>query len=479
MQIVADEAPRTTVPSSEPVPHSQTPAELAQHSARRSASIKRREGKALYIPVAAKYSVALVFGWLWMGVSLWLAVPWADALAPHTGGALAWLIIFGIALTPGFMNAFMTMSLALDRRPARQRLEHYPELTVLVAAYNEEASIADTIKSLNAQHYKGVLQVIVINDGSKDRTADIVQEMMARLPWLQLLDLKVNRGKAHALNEGMVHAKHALVVTVDADSWLYKHALRNIVERFMQDPAHTCAVAGAVMVRNSRTNWVTRMQEWDYFQGIASVKRVQSLYHGTMVAQGAFSIFNRKVIDEVGGFPDCVGEDIVLTWSMLSKGYRIGHCEDALLFTNVPTTVGQFLRQRKRWARGLIEAFKRYPSLLLRPSLSTTFVLWNLMFPLLDLAFTLFFVPGLIACAFGYFWIVGPVTLALVPLALAVNYVTFSISRKLFAGVGLKIRFNPGGLALYSLFYSLLMQPVALWGYVSELLNLKKSWGTK
>ena len=159
----------------------------------------------------------------------------------------------------------------------------------------------------------------------------------------------------------------------------------------------TRAVAGTMLVRNSRKNWITRAQEWDYFHGIAAIKRVQSLFQGTMVAQGAFSIYDREALR--GGrrlAADCVGEDIVLTWAMLVRGWRVGHAEDACCFTNVPDNLRQFVRQRQRWSRGMMEAFRQHPRILLTPRMSTLFVWWNVLFPWLDLAYTLFFIPGVV-----------------------------------------------------------------------------------
>ena len=152
------------------------------------------------------------------------------------------------------MNAFLLVSLAMDRRPSHQPLQRYPGLTLLVAAYNEQDTIVGTIESIARQQYPGPLEVIVANDGSKDRTAELVREQLPNYPWLRLLDLKQNVGKANALNEALKLVSHTLTATVDADSWLFHDALTSIVERYFQDPKNTRAVAGAVMVRNSRAS---------------------------------------------------------------------------------------------------------------------------------------------------------------------------------------------------------------------------------
>lgn len=442
-------------------------------------SVLKSETRRWYLPVRIKFVLALSAAACWMLVSIVLATPWAESLAGHVTAPIAWSMVAGIALIPGFMNAFLLVSLAMDRRPPHAPLATYPGLSILVAAYNEENTIVGTLESIAQQRYPGPLEVIVVNDGSADRTAELVREQLPNYPWLRLLELQKNVGKANALNEALKEVSYTLTATVDADSWLFRDALVGIVERYFQDPKNTRAVAGGVLVRNSRASWMTRAQEWDYFQGIAAIKRVQSLYQGTMVAQGAFSLYDTALLRQIGGWPDCVGEDIVLSWNLLKAGYRIGHCEDALLFTNAPTTLRQFTRQRQRWSRGMIEAFKKHPDILLRPALSTLFVYWNLLFPLLDLIFTVVFIPGIVLGLFGYYWIVGPITLALVLMAMGMNYFMYRIGKRMFAQKGLKVRFNPSGFFIYTLFYSLIMQPVCLAGYVSEMLNLRKTWGTK
>jgi biofilm PGA synthesis N-glycosyltransferase PgaC len=430
-----------------------------------------------YVGVHGKFSFALVVSGAWFALTALIALPWITELSGLIGMTLALVAVGGIALVPGFMNAFLIASLLLDKRPVRMQPTRYPAVSILIAAYNEEASIADTLRSLANQDYPGVFEVFVIDDGSLDRTAAIVDA--CDHDWLRLLRQPHNAGKSAALNRGLAEASHDLVVTLDADSYLYRDALRSLVERYMSDPPNTRAVAGTMLVRNSRKNWVTKAQEWDYFHGIAAIKRVQSLYQGTLVAQGAFSIYDRATLRELGGWLDCVGEDIVLTWAMLRRGFRVGHAEDACCFTNAPDTLRQFVRQRQRWARGMMEAFRQFPDILVKPRLSTLFVWWNLLFPWLDLAYTVFFIPGMVLALFGIYWIAGPLTLALLPMALGINYLMYRVGSQMFASNGLRVRRNLSGFLTYAFVYSLILQPACVAGYFSEILGLRKTWGTK
>jgi poly-beta-1,6-N-acetyl-D-glucosamine synthase len=209
------------------------------------------------------------------------------------------------------------------------------------------------------------------------------------------------------------------------------------------------------------------------------VKRMQSMYHGTLVAQGAFSLYDREALREVGGWPECVGEDIVVSWALLDLGYRIGYCEDAVAFTNVPDTLLQFARQRQRWSRGLLEAFKARPGMLIRPRMMTLFVWWNVLFLPLDLVYTFAFVPGLVLALFGIFWIAGPMTIAVLPLALLWNFIIFGVQRTMFKRQELVVRRNLRGFFMYVFGYTMILQPICVWGYATEALGMRKHWGTK
>lgn len=432
-----------------------------------------------YVSVNKKFNFSFLIAALWAIFSIWVARFWFDDLSNQIGGFLAGYLILFIAIIPGFINAFMFASLMLDKRPTRTHLKSYPALSILVACYNEEKNISSTILSIYKQKYPGPLEVIVINDGSQDQTKNIVKRLIKRFSWLKLMDVEENQGKALCLNQGLEAAKYNTIITIDGDSFLFKDALARIVERYKNDPPHTRAIAGAVMVRNSRENWITQSQEWDYFHGIATVKRVQSLYQGTLVAQGAFSLYDKKALQEVQGWPNTIGEDIVLTWALLEKNYRVGYCEDAIVFTEVPNTFLGFVRQRERWARGMFEAFQFHPKILFKNKLYVFFIWWDLFFPFMDIAFTFGFIPGLIAAFFGHYWIVGPMTLSLFPIALFVNWVMYHIEGKMFTLQKLVVRRNILGFIIYIFPYSIMLQPAAVIGYFYQIAGIRKTWGTK
>lgn len=431
-----------------------------------------------YISLGWKFLISFSVALSWAALSTWISYSWYLDLSEVIGKALSSFLIMGIAILPGFINSFLLVSLLLDQRKPVSDLKNYPAVTVLIAAFNERDHIDLTLQALLNQNYEGNLEVIVIDDGSTDGTSDIVKSRYSTELDLKCVTIKNNRGKASALNEGLRLSKYSLIVTLDADSYLYRDALKNIVRQISSDTT-TAAVAGAVMVKNSRFNWLSRAQEWEYFQGISTVKRVQSMYNATLVAQGAFSIYTKKALLQLEGWPLTLGEDIVLTWGLLKLGYKVDYCESAIAFTVVPSTLSQLIKQRQRWARGMIEAFKAYPQLLIHRKYLILFIWWDLFFPLLDLTFTFALIPGIALAFFGLFWIVGPMSLALLPISIALNYVMYSKSLRLFTKKGLQVRSNLLGLLLYAFPFSLVVQPAAVYGYCVELIGLRKKWGTK
>lgn len=432
-----------------------------------------------YVEVRTKFIASLLIASTWMLLSIWISYHWILDLAESIGLPLSIALIGFIAIIPGFMNAFVVSALLFDRRPNLKRITKYPPVSVLVPSFNEQDSIQETIQSILKQNYPGGIQIIAINDGSTDQTALFIDQLASEFHHITPIHLRDNIGKARSLNEGLKRCVADIVITIDADSIVHPDGIRRLVARYLSDPPNTRAVAGTILIRNSRENWITKAQEWDYFLGIAAIKKIQSLFQGTLVAQGAFSLYDRALLHTLGGWPNTVGEDIVLTWKILNAGFRVGYCENAFVFTNCPNTLKQFVRQRLRWSRGLIEAFKLNPTLLFKPRLTLVFIWWNVLFPLIDLTYTFGFIPGVVLAFFGNFAIVGPMTLALVPLSIMLNYIMLHSERKIFQAAQIRIRKNIGGMILYMFAYGFVLQPACVLGYVTEMLSLRKSWGTK
>ena len=434
----------------------------------------RRQKRANYVPVKAKFLVSTVFSCLWSYVSWELAQPWLGELANLVGYWPALTIIFFIALLPGFLNAHILASVILDRPPKLHFDLTYPTISLLIAAYNEEENITETIRGIKSQDYPAGIEIILVDDGSNDNTVDLVQSLGLR----NLKVVKANHGgKARALNEGLKHIKNDIVICIDADTYLQPQALRRIVARFITDPPNTGAVAGCVLVKNSRSTFMTRLQEWDYFTGIASAKRQQSLYQGTLVAQGAFSAFHSKAVKAHQGWPSVIGEDIVLTWSLIKSGWRIGFEPTAIGFTSAPETIEGFYHQRKRWARGMIEGLKQHGHLVWSSSrLSGFFVGIDFIIPFIDLFYAFVFLPGVVLAFLGNYYIVGPITLLVIPFAFLIVMIMYRKQKAVFNELGLAVRQNLVGFIVYMLIYQAIMSPICVIGYVQELMGTKKRW---
>ena len=371
-----------------------------------------------YVPVKYKFIYGHIAAFIWMSFSICLSIPWVLDLADLVSLPVSIFIITGLAYIPGYLNAFMVISLLLDRQPPFKNERPDKDITILIAAKNEEDKIENTLKYIAKQDYDGKIYVLLVDNGSTDKTTETAQDAAIRLN-LDLTVLKEEKtGKFNALNNGLKHICTDLMITLDADTLLHKSAVRYLVARIESAPSDICAVAGAVLAKNSRDNLLTRVQEWDYFLGIASIKRMQGLYQGTLVAQGAYSIYKTERIKQVGGWPDAIGEDIVLSWRLMLNNWKIYFEPYAVAFTEVPANMSHFIKQRSRWARGMIEALRDMKPWQQPLSYVKFLTAVDLLLPYTDAVYTLCWLPGLIGAFFGYYYVVGPMTLLVLPLTL-------------------------------------------------------------
>lgn len=435
-----------------------------------------RGRKKHYIPVKRKFYASHLFALAWMAMSIVFSIPWVRDFGELVTLPVSLLVIGGISYLPGYMNAFMVSSLLFDRQPSFKVTDPEVPVSILIACHNEEGNIKDTLRYISAQDYDGPLHIYVIDNNSSDNTPEAARLGAEELGLeITVLSEKVP-GKHHALNRAIGNVETELVITLDADTVLHPAAIRYLISRLVSSPDDVCAVAGTVLVRNSRGRFLARVQEWDYFLGIASVKRLQGLFQGTLVAQGAFSVYKTKAVREVGGWPDAIGEDIVLTWGFLSRNWRVYYEPLAVAFTDVPEGLRHFIRQRSRWARGMIEAL-RITKPWKQPIPYVKYMTGvNLVMPYLDFVYTFCWLPGLVLAMFGHYWIVGPATLFVLPLALLQNYILYRYQRGIFSRLNLKIRQNRFGFIAFVLFYQMLMSPISVWGYLQETFRLRRVW---
>lgn len=429
-----------------------------------------------YVKVNTKFFISNFIALLWITFSIILSLPWLKDLSNLITFPVALFAIGGLGYFPGYINMFVLTSLLLDRQPRFNKRKSIDEITVIIACRNEEKSIIDTLSYIPKQDFDGSIKVIIVDNASTDNTFKVAKHEGTKLGLDVLVIQEKKPGKHNALNTALKYVETNYLITLDADTILHKSALRHLISRMESSPSDVCAVAGTVLTRNSRYNFLTRLQEWDYFLGIASIKRLQGLYQGTLVAQGAFSLYETSTIKNINGWPDAIGEDIVLTWNILNNNKRVFFEPLSVAFTDAPTSLKHLTRQRSRWARGMIEALKLikpWKQPIIYVKYLTTI---NLLMPYLDIAYTFFFIPGLILAFFGNYAIVGLMTLLVLPLALVQNYVLYKYQRNVFKSLNLKVRKNFWGFVVYVLGYQMLMSPMSLIGYFQEILKLRRVW---
>jgi biofilm PGA synthesis N-glycosyltransferase PgaC len=430
-----------------------------------------------YVPVRVKLWASFLLALLWVAGSAYLAVPWATELSTYVPVAFAWTIVTLVALLPGGLVAFLGASLAQDRQPALSVTNPTTAVTVVIAARNEQDGIGDTIRYVATGDYDGPVTVVLADNGSTDATVERALQAAADADVELVVVTELTPGKSHALNAALAVVDTPYVLTVDADTLLHPQALRRLVSRLESAPSDTVAVAGAVLVRNSRANLLTRMQEWDYFLGIQAVKRTQGLYQSTLVAQGAFSVYRTEQMRRIGGWPDAIGEDIVVTWRLMQGGDRVFYEPTAVAFTDAPTRVRHFMRQRARWARGMLEGLRAVPPWRQQRGMSGAIASIDLLIPLLDVGYGILWLGGLVLALLGLPIIVGWWTLLVLPVTLLVYGLLRSWqSRRVFAPLGLRVRRNRLGYLAFLLLYQVLCSWASLAGYAQYALGTARRW---
>jgi cellulose synthase/poly-beta-1,6-N-acetylglucosamine synthase-like glycosyltransferase/spore germination protein YaaH/peptidoglycan/xylan/chitin deacetylase (PgdA/CDA1 family) len=279
---------------------------------------------------------------------------------------------------------------------AAQIAAYRPRVAVLIPAYNEEKVIERTVHGALDSDYPN-LRVIVIDDGSKDRTLEIVRRTFAaeEAAGRVLILTKPNGGKAEALNFGLEHIGNAeIFVGIDADTIIAPDAILRLVPHFLNPKV--AAVAGNAKVGN-RVNLWTRWQALEYITSQNFERRALNTLGAVSVVPGAIGAWRIAAVREAGGYHvDTVAEDADLTMALLRNGYRVEYEDLALAFTEAPTTANALMRQRFRWSFGILQAVFKHRGVFARkgvlglvalPNILIFQILLPLVSPFIDLMF--------------------------------------------------------------------------------------------
>jgi len=347
----------------------------------------------------------------------------ASALLASADSVVFWILgglartlgpLFGLAIALlGLRAVILAVAAPLQARRARRATAAAPAgltVSVVVPAYNEESVIARTVESLLAQE-PPVLEVVCVDDGSKDRTLAVLHERFGGNPRVRIL-AKPNGGKASALNLGFEEARGEVVVALDSDTLFATDAVAHLTAPFSD--ARVGAVAGNAKVGN-RVNRLTRWQALEYVTAQNLERRAWDLAGAVPVVPGAVGAWRRKAVLDLGGFhEDTLAEDTDLTLRLIAAGNRVVYAEDALAYTEAPETVKSLLKQRFRWTYGVLQACWKHKGRLFRPSggvlgwlILPAFAIYQFLVPFIapvvDLLLVLSLARGQAAATVGYY----------------------------------------------------------------------------
>jgi cellulose synthase/poly-beta-1,6-N-acetylglucosamine synthase-like glycosyltransferase len=296
-----------------------------------------------------------------------------------------------------WLTSYLDKYFEFKNEKSETRLSQFPVVSVIIPAYNEEETIKQTARSVLSLNYPyDKLELIMVNDGSSDRTLEFMHQIKAKNP---LRDIKIlthdNRGKAASMNRAIWQAKGEYFACLDADSFVDRNNLKKMIAMFQKDPELTI-VTPAMKVKEPKT-WLQKFQRLEYIT-IILFARIMSHFDMIYVAPGPFSVYRKSVVKKLGGFE--VGnltEDMEIAYRMQKHHYRIRQCFDAYVHTIAPANIKSLYKQRNRWYKGGLINFIKYRSAFLNPKYGEfgmfmmPVILMMYVFSIVMLGFTAYF----------------------------------------------------------------------------------------
>ncbi len=246
-------------------------------------------------------------------------------------------------------------------------------VSFIIPAYNEEKTIVKTIKHIFASDYKNIVEVIVVNDGSTDKTREKVEKLLKKYPRLKLINNKKNLGNAaKSQNVGLKHAKGEIIGIVDADSYIAKDAVRKMMG-FFNDPK-----VGAVTCPSRPINkkkFMERLQAIEY-SVISFTRKLLDYVDCIYVTPGTLTLYRKKALKDIGGFDENnMTQDIEATWALTLKGWGRRMCLPTYVETTVPNKFRKWFAQRKRWNIGGLQCINKYKKYFLKKGILGFFII--------------------------------------------------------------------------------------------------------
>jgi cellulose synthase/poly-beta-1,6-N-acetylglucosamine synthase-like glycosyltransferase/peptidoglycan/xylan/chitin deacetylase (PgdA/CDA1 family)/spore germination protein YaaH len=275
------------------------------------------------------------------------------------------LFLWAIYLTLARSLFYGALALAQKWRAGRMRFDaaFRPPVSVAIAAYNEEKVIVRTVESILRNGYED-FEVVIVDDGSTDATLEVLRRNFGDCPHVRILS-QTNGGKSAALNNAIAHARHDILIALDADTIFRAGTIEKLVRHFAD--RRVGAVSGNARVGN-RNRWITRFQSIEYIYGFNLDRRALDLLNAITVVPGAVGGWRKDLIVKLSGFgDDTLAEDTDLTLKIRRAGYRIRYEEKAVAFTEAPEDTRGLAKQRFRWAFGTLQAAWKHRDALFVP----------------------------------------------------------------------------------------------------------------
>ncbi|MGE8540658.1 MAG: poly-beta-1,6-N-acetyl-D-glucosamine synthase [Acinetobacter sp.] len=257
-------------------------------------------------------------------------------------------------------------------------LAESPKVAVLVPCFNEGDNAEETIGHALSLHYPN-FEVIAINDGSSDNTAEVLDRLAGQYEKLRVVHLAKNQGKAMALQAGSLLTDAEFLIGIDGDALLDPHAASWMVRHFLKDET-VAAVTGNPRIR-TRSTLIGRIQVGEFSSIVGMIKRAQQSFGRLFTVSGVITAFRKSAVHSVGYWsPNMLTEDIDITWKLQRAGWNIHFEPNALVWILMPETFKGLWKQRLRWAMGGAQVLLKNIDVLLKPQLN---FLWPLMMELI------------------------------------------------------------------------------------------------